>query len=57
MEDGADAIHPVQALAAGMDVGSLKESFRDAGTCCGPVDPQNLLMNGAPAKCGPRGAS
>ncbi len=56
MEDGADAIHPVQALAAGMDVGSLKESFRDAGACCGPVDPQNLLVNGAAAKCGPRGA-
>lgn len=47
---GVDAIHPVQALAAGMDPESLKKDFGDRISFCGGVDAQNLLVNGSPAQ-------
>lgn len=48
IEAGADAIHPIQALAAGMDAESLKERFGDKVSFCGGVDTQDLLPNGTP---------
>lgn len=48
IEAGADAIHPIQALAKGMDAASLKRDFGDSISFCGGVDHQNLLVNGSP---------
>jgi uroporphyrinogen decarboxylase len=45
---GVDAIHPIQALAAGMSAGELKEKFSGKTSFCGGVDAQNLLVNGSP---------
>jgi uroporphyrinogen decarboxylase len=44
---GADAIHPIQALARGMDAESLAADFGGAASFCGGVDAQNLLVNGS----------
>jgi uroporphyrinogen decarboxylase len=49
IEAGADAVHPIQALAAGMDAPVLKERFGERISFCGGVDAQHLLVNGAPA--------
>lgn len=46
IEAGVDVIHPIQALAAGMDPHSLKEKFGDKVSFCGGVDTQDLLVNG-----------
>ena len=46
IEAGVDAIHPIQALAHGMDPESLKEKFGDVVSFCGGVDTQELLPNG-----------
>ena len=48
IEQGADCIHPIQALAAGMDPQSLKDEFGGKTSFCGGVDAQNLLVNGTP---------
>jgi uroporphyrinogen decarboxylase len=48
IEAGVDVIHPIQALAAGMDPESLKEQFGDKVSFCGGVDTQELLPNGTP---------
>lgn len=45
---GVDAIHPIQALATGMDAKSLKEQFGGKLSFCGGVDTQYLLVNGKP---------
>ncbi len=45
---GVDAIHPIQALAAGMDARELKEKYEGKMSFCGGVDAQNLLVNGKP---------
>ena len=45
---GVDAIHPIQALAAGMDAAGLAADFGDQVSFCGGVDHQNLLVNGTP---------
>ena len=45
---GVDAIHPIQALAAGMDGQSLHDEFGGQVSFCGGVDHQNLLVNGTP---------
>jgi uroporphyrinogen decarboxylase len=45
---GVDAIHPIQALAAGMEPASLKRDFGDRVSFCGGVDAQHLLVNGTP---------
>ncbi len=45
---GCDVIHPIQALAKGMDPQDLKEKFGDKVSFCGGVDAQNLLVNGKP---------
>lgn len=47
-EMGVDVIHPIQALAADMDVETLKKNFEGKGAFCGGVDAQELLVNGNP---------
>ncbi len=44
---GADIIHPIQALAAGMEPQGLHDEFCDTIAFCGGVDAQNLLVNGS----------
>ena len=44
----ADAIHPIQARAYGMDAGLLKEKYEGKVSFCGGVDAQYLLVNGKP---------
>ncbi len=48
IEAGVDVIHPIQALAAGMQPELLKASFGDQISFCGGVDTQELLPNGTP---------
>ena len=48
IEAGADAIHPIQALAANMEPDRLKAAFGDKVSFCGGVDTQELLPNGTP---------
>ncbi|AEE97833.1 uroporphyrinogen decarboxylase family protein [Mahella australiensis] len=48
IEMGVDAIHPIQALAHGMDPYRLKKDFGDKVAFCGGVDAQNLLVLGNP---------
>ena len=48
IESGVDAIHPIQALAAGMDAQYLKEKFCGKVAFCGGVDTQELLVHGSP---------
>ena len=48
IEAGVDAVHPIQALAAGMDAPGLHEKFAGQVSFCGGVDTQDLLVNGTP---------
>lgn len=45
---GVDAVHPIQALAAGMDAEGLARDFSTQVSFCGGVDAQNLLVHGTP---------
>ncbi|MEK6795738.1 MAG: uroporphyrinogen decarboxylase family protein [Spirochaetota bacterium] len=45
---GVDVIHPIQALAAGMSPGGLKDSYGTRTAFCGGVDAQELLVRGTP---------
>jgi Uroporphyrinogen-III decarboxylase len=45
---GVDAIHPIQALAKGMEPDRLKKEFGSKVSFCGGVDAQDLLINGTP---------
>ena len=45
---GVDAIHPIQALAKGMDAAGLKREFGDRVSFCGGIDAQELLVHGTP---------
>ncbi len=46
IEAGVDIVHPIQALAAGMEPQGLKDQFGDQVTFAGGVDQQDLLVNG-----------
>lgn len=46
---GVDAVHPIQALAAGMSAEQLAADFSDRVSFVGGVDAQLLLVNGTPA--------
>ncbi len=48
IELGVDAIHPIQALATGMNADDLAKDFGKDVSFCGGVDAQNLLVNGTP---------
>ena len=45
---GVDIIHPIQALAKGMEPYNLKNKFGHQISFCGGVDTQDLLVNGSP---------
>ncbi|MFI3207553.1 MAG: uroporphyrinogen decarboxylase family protein [Eubacteriales bacterium] len=47
LDAGVDVVHPIQALAAGMEPQSLKDRFGERATFCGGVDTQDLLVNGS----------
>jgi uroporphyrinogen decarboxylase len=49
IELGADAIHPIQALAHNMEADRLAREFGGRASFCGGVDAQNLLVHGNPA--------
>lgn len=44
---GVDVVHPIQALAAGMEPQNLKNKFDGKVSFCGGVDTQDLLVNGS----------
>jgi uroporphyrinogen decarboxylase len=46
---GIDLLHPIQALAAGMDAESLT-ALKGEVTFVGGIDTQDLLVNGTPAQ-------
>lgn len=46
IEAGVDAIHPIQALAKGMDAETLQAKFSGKVSFCGGVDTQRLLVKG-----------
>ena len=46
IEMGVDAVHPIQALATGMDAAALRAEFGDRASFCGGVDAQRLLVSG-----------
>jgi uroporphyrinogen decarboxylase len=48
IEAGVDVIHPIQALAAGMEPEGLRSRHGDKVSFCGGVDTQQLLVHGAP---------
>ena len=48
IEAGVDVVHPIQALAKGMEPARLKETFGNKVSFCGGVDAQNMLVNGKP---------
>jgi len=48
IDAGADAIHPIQALAANMEPARLKQAYGDRVSFCGGVDAQELMVNGTP---------
>lgn len=52
IETGADVIHPIQALATGMEPDRLKAEFGDQVSFCGGVDAQHLMVNGKPEEVG-----
>jgi len=46
IDAGVDVIHPIQALADGMDAEGLQRDFGDRVSFCGGVDAQQLLVFG-----------
>ena len=47
IETGVDIIHPIQALAVGMDPENLKSKFGNKISFGGGVDTQDLLVHGS----------
>ena len=47
---GVDVIHPIQALARGMEPEGLKRDFGGSVAFCGGVDAQHLLVSGTPGQ-------
>jgi uroporphyrinogen decarboxylase len=45
---GVDALHPLQARAAGMDADTLRRDFHGRLAFVGGIDTQDLLVNGSP---------
>ncbi len=48
IDTGVDVIHPIQALAVGMEPSGLKRDFGNQVAFCGGVDVQQLLVKGTP---------
>lgn len=47
IEIGVDVIHPIQALAKGMEPSALRRDFGERVAFCGGVDAQELLVRGS----------
>ncbi len=47
---GVDVIHPIQALARGMEPEGLRRDFGGSVAFCGGVDAQRLLVRGTPGQ-------
>jgi len=45
---GVDCLHPLQALAANMDAGTLARDFKGRIAFMGGIDTQHLLVHGTP---------
>ncbi len=54
IEIGVDVIHPIQALASGMEAEGLARDFAQKVSFCGGVDAQNLLVRGTPEQVAQR---
>jgi uroporphyrinogen decarboxylase len=54
IELGVDVIHPIQALAKGMEAEGLARDFAGQVSFCGGVDAQNLLVRGSAAEVATR---
>jgi uroporphyrinogen decarboxylase len=50
IDAGLDALHPLQAKAAGMDAATLARDFKGKIAFLGGVDTQELLVNATPAQ-------
>ncbi|MFA7637265.1 MAG: uroporphyrinogen decarboxylase family protein [Monoglobales bacterium] len=50
IDAGVDVIHPIQALAKGMEPAKLRDQFGNKVSFCGGVDAQKLLVNGSPGQ-------
>jgi uroporphyrinogen decarboxylase len=50
IDAGVDCLHPLQALAANMDAGTLSRDFHGRVAFMGGIDTQELLVNGSPAE-------
>jgi uroporphyrinogen decarboxylase len=48
IDAGVDALHPIQALATGMDADSLAAQYKGRIAFMGGIDTQDLLVNGTP---------
>ncbi len=48
IEAGVDVVHPIQALAKGMEPKGMKEAYGSKVSFCGGIDAQNLLVHGRP---------
>ena len=48
LDAGVDALHPLQARAAGMDAASLAKKYKGRVAFVGGVDTQELLVNASP---------
>jgi len=48
IDAGTDALHPLQALARGMEAENLARRFRGRIAFCGGIDTQQLLVHGTP---------
>ena len=48
LDAGMDGLHPLQALAAGIDAENLSRNFKGKMAFVGGVDTQQLLVHGTP---------
>lgn len=48
IDAGVDALHPIQALATGIDAASLAAQYKGRIAFMGGIDTQDLLVNGTP---------
>lgn len=48
IDSGVNALHPLQAKAAGMDAASLEQNFKGRITFLGGIDTQDLLVHATP---------
>jgi uroporphyrinogen decarboxylase len=50
IDAGVECLHPLQAMAANMDAGTLAKEFKGKITFLGGIDTQDILVTGTPQK-------